>query len=95
MFNKIKSNISSVKDKVEKAFLDNISIISSKIEAYAKEVGTKLDDIWEDDAELTKLLAVVHGLMPLPFQFIVREERFILVCIKSKELLKEQINKPK
>lgn len=95
MFDKLKKGLSAAKDKVEVTFSENIGMVAEKLESVANKAGTKLDDIWENEEELTNLLIMAHNIMPLPFQIIIRENIFVSMGVKSKDTIKSFIDNKK
>ena len=95
MFDKLKKGLSAAKDKVEVTFSENIGNVAEKLESVANKAGKKLDDIWENEEELTKLLVMAHSLMPLPFQIVIREKHFVSMGVKSKDTIKKFIDNKK
>ena len=95
MFDKLKKGLSAAKDMVEVTFSENIGIVAEKLESVANKAGKKLDDIWENEEELTKLLVTTHNLMPLPFQMIIREKLFVSMGVKSKDTIKSFVDNKK
>lgn len=95
MLDKFKKGLSAAKAKVEQTFSDNIALIAEELEAVANKTGKKLEDIWENEEELIKLLIMVHDLMPVPFQLIIREKNFVSIGVKSKNTIKKHIDSKK
>lgn len=95
MFDKLKQGLSAAKEKVEGMFSENIGMVAEKLETVANKAGKKLDDIWENEEELIKLLVMAHSLMPLPFQLVIREKNFISMGVKSKDTIKKFVDNKK
>lgn len=95
MLDQFKKGLESAKGKVEETFSDNIALIAQKLESVASQAGKKLDDIWENDEEVTKLLILVHNVMPLPFQLVIREKMFVSIGLGSKEMIKKYLDEYK
>lgn len=95
MLDQFKKGLSAAKDKVEETFSENIKVIAEKLESTANSAGKKLDDIWENEKEMTELLVMVHNVMPLPFQLIIREKNFVSMGLKSKEMIKKFVDSEK
>ena len=76
-----------LKLKIEKAIEPHLPIIQAQLKLAAENAGQQLSAFIEDEEKLKSALTVVHGSLPLPVRFIVKEERFLEFCLRHKEKL--------
>lgn len=102
LFNSAKEKLNSVKnigqEKIEQVFKDVESFIKSNSELIIKTFkDNNLTDLFSDIEKINSSIKIIspfiHGLLPLPLQLTISEERLQGFLIKNSNLLFDIFNK--
>lgn len=76
--------LKNLKDDLEQKLKPYLDGLESQINRAADQAQMKAGDFVRDDQKMGFLLAQIHGRLPLPLRFAIKEQKFIDFCLRNR-----------
>ncbi|HKJ23007.1 MAG TPA: hypothetical protein VKA13_07950 [Gammaproteobacteria bacterium] len=75
---------SGFKQKVDEAVAPYLPLIEEKYNEIISSMGAKSKEVMGNDALMQKVFRTVHGRLPLPIRWTLKEQPFVDFCMRHK-----------
>jgi hypothetical protein len=78
-------DIDKLKHKLEEAITPHIPMIKAQVHSAAQRSGEKAASYLQNDQAMTVVLGQVHGRLPRPLRWVIKEEKFVRFMLANRD----------